>query len=88
MAEPPEREAGFFRTWLADYYGKPGWGVVRLLGGPVLVATGVGLRVVARGGLAEGLGALLIGYGAYYALRPLVRVWLAARQRRARGGRE
>ena len=86
MAEPgPEQNDrggwGFVRNWLADYYGAPGWGAARLFGGPVLVAAGVGLRVASRGGLAEGAGALLIGYGAYFILRPLVRVWMIARGR-------
>jgi len=62
---------------LAEYYRAPVWGPVRLLAGPALMAAGLVLRAVARGGIAEGLGAITIGYGLFHLLRPLVRVGLA-----------
>lgn len=75
----------FRRAWLAEYYRRPGWRSLRLLGGPALVALGaIMLRSPAAFQRVMGVVALL--FGIYYAVKP----WLAARvvtRERRRSGR-
>jgi hypothetical protein len=78
----------FIESSLVRYYLAPRTGCLRMLAGPAAVGLGLLLREQARGGLVEGLGALCIGYGLFYALRPLFSVWLASRARRKAGTHE
>jgi hypothetical protein len=78
----------FIESSLAHYYLAPRSGCSRLLAGPAVVGIGLLLRAQAHGGLFEGLGALCIGYGLFYALKPLVAVSLASRARRKAGTHE
>ncbi|MBI4701544.1 MAG: hypothetical protein HY744_10350 [Deltaproteobacteria bacterium] len=72
----------FAYAWLVEYYRASRWGALRLLGGPALAYVGWRLHVVHRGQWPALLGALALGYGIYYALKPLLRVLLIVRQRR------
>ena len=75
-----ERE--FARAWLFEYFRRPGWRVVRVALGPAVIALGVSML---RAGTSSWLGGAIVVFGLYYALKPLLGVWQAVRQRRALG---
>lgn len=68
------------RAWLFEYYRRGLWGVLRLLGGPALVVVGWTLRQ-SGDGLVAAFGAFAVGYGVYYAVKPLLHVAFQVRRR-------
>jgi hypothetical protein len=76
----------FAAAWLAEYYRAPRWGTIRVLGGPALAFFGWRLSALRQGDWLGLVGSLILGYGVYYACKPLVRVGLLVRRRHKLGG--
>ncbi len=75
----------FVRAWLAEYYLGSKRAVLRIFGGPALALFGWRLHVLYRGSPLAIVGVLGIGYGIYFALKPLLQVALELRKRRRLG---
>ena len=75
----------FAKAWLAEYYLATKWGPLRLLGGPFLGLLGWQLRTLRPRTYLAAFGAFTIGYGIYYALKPLLQVGLLVRRRHKLG---
>lgn len=74
----------FRRAWLAEYYRRPGWRVIRVAAAPALVAMGVSMLRIERAtnaALYTALGWLTIAYGIYYAIKPFLRAHVLVRER-------
>jgi hypothetical protein len=56
---------------LFGYYSRPGWRWVRIVAGPVMIALGI-FMITLAGRFNTIYGGAVIGYGAYYALRPFL----------------
>ena len=76
----------FARAWLGEYYRAPRRGTLRVRGGPALAFFGWRLGTLRPGEWPALLGAFALGYGVYYACKPLLRVALLVRRRHALGG--
>lgn len=74
----------FAMAWLREYFRRPGWRSIRVIGGPLLVAIGVGMRGSSQA-FTSVMGIVTIAYGAYYALKPLLYASVLTSQRRRRG---
>lgn len=75
----------FRRAWLAEYFRRPGWRSLRILGGPAFVGLGVVL-LQSEAVFQRVMGVVAVLFGLYYAAKP----WLAARAltaQRRRSGR-
>lgn len=76
----------FSLAWIGEYYRMGKWGGLRLLGGPAMVYVGWQLRVLRPGHWLAAVGSFAIGYGIYYAVKPLLQVLLLLRRRHKLGG--
>jgi hypothetical protein len=74
----------FRRAWLAEYYRRPGWRSLRILGGPAFVALGV-MMVRSDAVFQRVMGVVAILFGVYYALKPLLAARALTAQRRRSG---
>lgn len=77
-------DAEFRRAWLAEYYRRPGWRSLRVLGGPALVALGVTM-VRSDAVFQRVMGVVAILFGLYYAAKPLLAARMLTAERRRSG---
>jgi hypothetical protein len=73
----------FAMAWLREYYRRPGWRSIRVLGGPLMVMVGVALRGSSQT-FTSVMGIVAIVFGVYYALKPIVFTSVLTSQRRRR----
>jgi hypothetical protein len=74
----------FRRAWLREYYRRPGWRSLRVLGGPGFVV--LGLAMASGSDLfMRVMGTVTVLFGVYYALKPWLMVRAITRRRRAAG---
>ncbi|MBW2528925.1 MAG: YcxB family protein [Deltaproteobacteria bacterium] len=71
----------YARAWLAEYFRGGRWGPLRLLGGPAMIYLGWRMHVLRPGEWLAAVGSFTIGFGIYYALKPLLQVALLLRKR-------
>ncbi|HJL15484.1 MAG TPA: hypothetical protein RMH99_07515 [Sandaracinaceae bacterium LLY-WYZ-13_1] len=74
----------FRRAWLAEYYRRPGWRGLRILGGPAFVALGI-VMVRSPELFTRVMGGVAILFGVYYAAKPWLMARALTRRRRASG---
>jgi hypothetical protein len=74
----------FSQAWLAEYFRRPGLGLLRVLAGPAFIL--IGLEMM-RGpeAMGRGIGVAAIVLGVWHLLRPFVLVRSLVRRRRASG---
>lgn len=75
----------FAWAWLVEYYRARKWGPLRILGGPAMAFLGWRLHVLRPGSWVAALGSFAIGFGIYYACKPLLQVALLLRRRHQLG---
>ncbi len=75
----------FKRSWLAEYYRRPGFRSFRILAGPVILTVGAMMVRDAHDTSGRIAGAIAVVYGAYHALRPFLLSTLVVRRRRKLG---
>lgn len=76
----------YARAFLVQHYRARRWGPFRAFGGPLLIGVGWVLHQLGGGDdRSRGLGMFFVFYGLYYAVRPLLAMWLRLRLR-ARDG--
>lgn len=80
------REYGW--AWLAEYYRSGRWGPLRLIGGPAAVFLGWRMHVLRPGEWLAAVGSFTIGFGIYYALKPLLQLALLLRRRHKIGAQQ
>ena len=74
----------FASAWLREYYRRPGVRILRIVGGPGLLA--LGAITLSRGGDAftRGMALVTVVFGAWIILKPLLMAWsMTARRRRS-----
>lgn len=74
----------FRRAWLAEYYRRPGWRSIRILGGPMFVGLGV-LMLRGEDTFGRVMGVLAILLGVWYAVKPWLGARVMTKQRRESG---
>jgi hypothetical protein len=78
-------ESEFRRSWLAEYYRRPGLRWFRILAGPVVFTVGAILLRDAHDTSGRAAGAVALVYGVFHALRPFLLSALVLRKRRKLG---
>jgi hypothetical protein len=78
----------FRRSWLAEYYRRPGFRSFRIFAGPVVFTAGAMMLRDAHEPSGRAAGAVALVYGVYHALRPFLLVMLVMRRRRKLGQRK
>lgn len=74
----------FAMSWLREYYRRPGWRSVRILGGPFLIMLGVAMRGSSHQ-FTSIMALVSIGLGLYYVFKPLLFASVLTSHRRRAG---
>jgi hypothetical protein len=74
----------FAMSWLREYYRRPGWRIVRVLGGPFMIMVGVAMYG-SRQTFPSIMAVVAIGYGLYLLFKPLLFASVLTSQRRRTG---